>query len=56
MVDGRSDDDGGLIDVSELSIDELSTTQDGVVLSRALDRILSISDNSPGFHGFNNSI
>jgi hypothetical protein len=56
MVDGRSDDDGGLIDLSELSFDDLSTAQEEIVLSRALDRILAVSDNSAGFHGFNNFI
>jgi hypothetical protein len=54
-----SDDDraaDGLIDVSGLSIEDLSILVDGADLGRALDHILAANKNSSGFHGFNNSI
>jgi hypothetical protein len=54
-----SDDDrypGGLIDVSGLSIDELSALVDETNLGCALDHILAVNKNSSGFHGFSNSI
>jgi hypothetical protein len=61
MGDDRTDegvliDDGGLIDVHGYSIDELSAAIDRPGLRRALDHILTVSDNSAGFHGFNNTI
>jgi hypothetical protein len=39
-----------LIDVGELSIDELSAAVDEKDLGLALDRILHVSDNSAGFN------
>jgi hypothetical protein len=48
-------DDGGLIDVTGFSLADLATLDD-VTLGRALDHILTVSDNSVGFHGFNNMI
>ena len=54
MGDERSN-DGGLIDVTGLSPGDLATLDD-VTLGRALDYILAVSDNSVGFHGFNNLI
>jgi hypothetical protein len=47
---------GGLIDVHGYSIDELAAVMDEPGMSRALDHILTVSDNSAGFHGFTNSI
>lgn len=41
---------GALIDVSELSIDEISAAVDENDLGRALDHILHVSDNSAGFN------
>ena len=49
-------DAGGLIDVHDFSIDELTVAIDGPALGQALDHILAASDNSAGFHGFNNTI
>jgi hypothetical protein len=54
MGEDRSD-DGGLIDVTGLSPGDLASLDD-VTLGRALDYILAVSDNSVGFHGFNNLI
>jgi hypothetical protein len=54
MGDERSN-DGGLIDVSGLSPSDLAALDDAT-LTRALDYILAVSDNSVGFHGFNNLI
>lgn len=54
MSDDRTD-DGGLIDVTGFSLDDLAALDD-VTLARALDHILTVSDNSVGFHGFNNAI
>jgi FXSXX-COOH protein len=54
MSDDRSD-DGGLIDVTGYSLGDLATLDDAS-LERALDHILTVSDNSAGFHGFNNTI
>lgn len=54
MGDDHSD-DGGLIDVTGLSLGDLAAL-DGVTLGRALYHILTVSDNSVGFHGFDNSI
>ena len=56
MSDDRTEDGtGGLIDVTGFSIDELTAVDDDT-LGRALDHILTVSDNSAGFHGFNNKI
>jgi FXSXX-COOH protein len=49
-------DNDGLIDVSGLSLEELSATVDESGLGRALDQILAASKNSSGFHGFQNAI
>jgi hypothetical protein len=54
MSDDRGDD--GLIDVSGLTIDELSALIGESGLERALDYILASRDNSVGFHGFNSLI
>lgn len=54
MSDER--DDHGLIDVSELTIEELSAVIGESDLGRALDYILAASNNSVGFHGFNSRI
>jgi hypothetical protein len=54
MGDDRSD-DGGLIDVTGFSPGDMATLDDAT-LGRALDHILTVSDNSVGFHGFNNAI
>ena len=54
-----SDDDratDGLIDVSGLSIEQLSALVDESDLGHALDHILAVSKNSSGFHGFNSNI
>jgi hypothetical protein len=57
MSDDRSGDrtTDGLIDVTALTIDELSVVTEAD-LGRALDHILNTSQNSVGFHGFNNHI
>lgn len=47
---------GGLIDVHGLRTDELTVALDRTALDQVLDHILSVSDNSVGFNGFNNSI
>ena len=49
-------DDHGLIDVSELTVEELSAIIDESDLGRALDYILASSKNSVEFHGFNSRI
>jgi hypothetical protein len=54
MSDDRGDD--GLIDVSGLTIEELSAIVDESDLGRALDYILASGDNSVGFHGFNSRV
>ena len=54
MSDDR--DDHGLIDVSGLTIEELSAVIEESDLGRALDYILASSKNSVGFHGFNSRI
>jgi hypothetical protein len=54
MGDGRNEDDGVLIDVTGLSIDELSKAVPLAVRGQALDRILA--DNSVVYNGFNNNI
>jgi hypothetical protein len=54
--DGGLTDPGGVIDVHGYSLDELATAIDEPALGQALDHILTMSDNSAGFHGFNNSI
>jgi hypothetical protein len=54
MSDDRGDD--GLIDVSGLTMEELSAVVGESGLERALDYILATSDNSVGFHGFNSRI
>ena len=54
MNDDRDDD--GLIDVSELTLEELSAIVDESDLGRALDYILASGQNSVGFHGFNSGI
>lgn len=54
--DGVLTDADGLIDVHGYSIDELVAAIKAPALDRALDHILNVSDNSAGFHGFNNSI
>ena len=54
MSDERTD-DGGLIDVTGLGPSDLASIDDAT-LGRALDYILAVSDNSVGFHGFNNLI
>lgn len=54
MGDERSN-DGGLIDVTGFSPGDLAALDDAT-LTRALDYILTVSDNSVGFHGFNNLI
>lgn len=54
MSDDRPD-DGGLIDVTGFSHGDLASLDDAT-LERALDHILMASDNSAGFHGFNNMI
>lgn len=47
---------GGLVDVSGLNFDELSTAIAGEDLGRALDYILASGQNGSGHHGFNSSI
>ncbi len=54
MSDDRGDD--GLIDVSGLTIEELSAVISQSGLERALDYILAASQNGVGFHGFNSGI
>lgn len=54
MSDDR--DDHGLIDVSELTVEELSAIIGESDLGRALDYILASSKNSVEFHGFNSRI
>jgi hypothetical protein len=54
MSDDRGD--GGLIDVSGLTMEELSAVVGESGLERALDYILASSDNGVGFHGFNSRI
>ncbi len=54
MSDDRGDD--GLIDVSGLTIEELSAVVGQSGLERALDYILASSQDSVGFHGFNSRI
>ncbi len=54
MSDDRGGD--GLIDVSGLTIEELSAVVGESGLERALDYILAASDNGVGFHGFNSRI
>jgi hypothetical protein len=54
MSDDRGGD--GLIDVSGLTIEELSAVVGESGLERALDYILAAGDNSVGFHGFNSRI
>lgn len=54
MDDDRDND--GLIDISGLTLDELSTLVEESSLGRALDYILSSSKNGVGFHGFNSLI
>ena len=46
----------GLLDVSGLTLDELSALVKECDLGRALDHIISATDNSVGFHGFDNYI
>ena len=59
MSDDRTENgalgDGGLIDVTGFSIDEL-TAIDDETLGQALDHILAVGDNNAGLHGFNNII
>jgi len=59
MSDDRTEDGapghGGLIDVTGFGIDELKAI-DAETLGKTLDQILAVSDNSAGFHGFNNAI
>jgi hypothetical protein len=47
---------GGLIDVSGLTFEELSTQVSAADLRQALDRILASGQNSEGHHGFNSHI
>lgn len=54
--DKIADEHGGPIDVTELSIGELSAMVNGSNLERALDHILAVGKNNTGFHGFNNVI
>jgi hypothetical protein len=42
--------------VAGLSIDEMNDALQPTVLRKALDHILAASDNSAGYHAFNNSI
>ena len=49
-------DAGGLLDVSGLSIDDLSALIDEEDLGKALDYILASGQNSVGYHGFNSYI
>ncbi|MGH3219114.1 MAG: hypothetical protein ACRDPY_10470 [Streptosporangiaceae bacterium] len=53
---GDDRDDGGLIDVSELTLEELSGVVDESGLGRILDYILASGKNGVGFHGFNSGI
>jgi hypothetical protein len=51
-----SNGEGGLIDVHGLSFHQFADALDGTALHRVLDHILTVSDNSVGFNGFNNSM
>ncbi len=48
--------DGGLIDVSSLSLGDLVTEPDQSSLARALERILASGEDSAPQNGFSNSI
>jgi FXSXX-COOH protein len=48
--------DGGLLDVTALSITALRDELDDSVLGTALARILATDESSAGHHGFSNSI
>lgn len=54
MADDREDD--GLIDVSGLTIEELTALVDESDLEHALDHILDSHKDSVGYHGFNSKI
>lgn len=56
MTDDRNKDEGGLIDVSQLRFDQVRDALDRTALDHVLDHILTVSDNSVGFNGFNNSM
>jgi hypothetical protein len=47
---------GGLIDVSGLTFEELSAQVSAADLRQALDRILASGQNGNGYHGFNSQI
>ena len=49
-------DAGSLLDVSELTIEELTAIVDEEDLGRALDYILAPGQNGVGYHGFNSRI
>jgi hypothetical protein len=49
-------DAGSLLDVSELTIEELAAIVDEEDLGRALDYILASGQNGVGYHGFNSRI
>jgi hypothetical protein len=48
--------DGGIIDVSGMTFDELSSAIGTKDLGRALDYILGTGQNGTGYHGFNSRI
>lgn len=49
-------DAGSLLDVCELTIEELAAIVDEEDLGRALDYILASGQNGVGYHGFNSRI
>jgi hypothetical protein len=55
-VPSAASDSGGLIDVSGMTFDELSSVIGAEDLGRALDYILASGQNGTGYHGFNSRI
>lgn len=49
-------DESGLVDVSRLTFEELSSAISGTDLGRALDYIMSAGQNGSEYYGFNSSI
>jgi hypothetical protein len=48
--------EGGLVDVSGLTFEELSSAISGTDLGHALDYIMSAGQNGSEYYGFNSSI
>jgi hypothetical protein len=48
--------ESGLVDVSGLTFEELSSAISGIDLGRALDYIMSAGQNGSEYYGFNSSI